>query len=39
MPTAGMKDTTDGDGQIRDVGNDEKQGRMQGVDKMDTKAN
>ena len=39
MPTAGSRDKIDGDGQTRDAGKNEQNGKMQGVDNMDTEAN
>ena len=35
MPTAGPREKIDGDGQTRDVGNDEGVGENAGVDKID----
>ena len=34
MPTAGQREKVDRDGQTRDAGNNEGQGRTQGVDNM-----
>ena len=39
MSTAWPRDKINGDRQTRDVGRNERKGKMQGVDKMDTEVN